>query len=168
MPLAPATNASSSPGAAKICLFCGRGKQMSKEHLWPKWAQEAIAPDQRGKNIRNTRVTPLSPKRSKSNRRRLRKIDRQPVAPSSFRHIRRFRHAATQSPQRRSSNVRLALSHSEAASPLRSTNSTSGRPRASATMRACLARGWMRSWSPLPSATMLEQHGRPPTTTPTV
>ena len=26
---------------------------MSKEHLWPKWAQGAIAPDQRGKKIRN-------------------------------------------------------------------------------------------------------------------
>jgi hypothetical protein len=27
---------------------------MSKEHLWPRWAQAAIAPDQRGKKIRNT------------------------------------------------------------------------------------------------------------------
>ncbi|MFZ1155902.1 MAG: hypothetical protein WAN93_13480 [Solirubrobacteraceae bacterium] len=33
----------------KICLFCGRGGKMSKEHLWPKWAQATIAPDQRGK-----------------------------------------------------------------------------------------------------------------------
>lgn len=27
---------------------------MSKEHLWPKWAQEAIAPAQRGQRIRNS------------------------------------------------------------------------------------------------------------------
>jgi hypothetical protein len=40
-------------GSNKICLFCGRGGKMSKEHLWPRWAQAAIAPDQRGKKIRN-------------------------------------------------------------------------------------------------------------------
>ena len=40
-------------GSSKTCLFCGRGGKMSKEHLWPRWAQAAIAPDQRGKKIRN-------------------------------------------------------------------------------------------------------------------
>jgi hypothetical protein len=47
----PTTRAT--PCSGKICLFCGRGGKMSKEHLWPKWAQAAIVPDQRGKTIRN-------------------------------------------------------------------------------------------------------------------
>jgi hypothetical protein len=53
MPSAPRKTATPSPPRAKTCLFCGRAEKMSKEHLWPKWAQGAIAPDQRGKKIRN-------------------------------------------------------------------------------------------------------------------
>ncbi len=47
----PTTRAT--PSSSKTCLFCGRGGKMSKEHLWPRWVQAAIAPDQRGRKIRN-------------------------------------------------------------------------------------------------------------------
>jgi len=49
----PKTTTRTTLVSSKTCLFCGRGGKMSKEHLWPKWARAAIAPDQRGKTIRN-------------------------------------------------------------------------------------------------------------------
>jgi len=54
MPAVPKKSSGSTAASAKKCLFCGRGGKMSKEHLWPKWAQEAIAPTQRGQRIRNS------------------------------------------------------------------------------------------------------------------
>jgi hypothetical protein len=47
----PTTRAT--PDSGKICLFCRRRRKLSKEHLWPRWAQAAIALDQRGKKIPN-------------------------------------------------------------------------------------------------------------------
>ncbi len=49
----PKTTTRATGGSSKTCLFCARAGRMSKEHLWPKWAQAAIAPDQRGKKIRS-------------------------------------------------------------------------------------------------------------------
>lgn len=49
----PKPTKSASPGSSKTCLFCARAGKMSREHLWPRWAQAALAQDQRGKKIRN-------------------------------------------------------------------------------------------------------------------
>jgi hypothetical protein len=49
----PKKGAASTRSSGKTCLFCERGGKMSKEHLWPKWAQAAITPAQRGQRIRN-------------------------------------------------------------------------------------------------------------------
>ena len=53
MRVVPKIGAASTRSSGKTCLFCERGGKMSKEHLWPKWAQAAITPAQRGQRIRN-------------------------------------------------------------------------------------------------------------------
>jgi len=39
---------------ARTCLFCGRSGRMSREHLWPKWAQETLDARRRTQPIQNT------------------------------------------------------------------------------------------------------------------
>lgn len=49
MPSVTEPNYQPAGAPGRKCLFCGRGGKMSSEHLWPKWAQEAIASTQRAR-----------------------------------------------------------------------------------------------------------------------
>jgi hypothetical protein len=33
------------------CIFCRRNGKMSREHLWPRWAQEVLSEEQRGQRV---------------------------------------------------------------------------------------------------------------------